>query len=146
MLILKTTPNKYSCISDDGFRHSLIVYRDQMTKGLRLHAAVWQGELRQVPVWTAFGMPQPTHPSTFRIANIFSVTHQSASSTWIKRVSKTRIRLADVQLYVFCQEYRQQNQRRGAAGAFEICFMSEEGKSCHSITNGCLASLYKIHG
>ncbi|RSM14004.1 hypothetical protein CEP52_001580 [Fusarium oligoseptatum] len=95
-------------IVDDGFMHSLIVYEDTMTKGLRLHAAVWDGELRQCPVWTAF------------------ITHQSASPKWIKRVSKTKVRLADVQLYVFCQEYRQQNQRRGAAGAFEICFVSEE--------------------
>lgn len=60
-----------------------------------------------------------------------AVTHQSASPKWIKRVSKTKVRLADVQLYVFCQEYRQHNQRRGAAGAFEICFVSEEGKFGH---------------
>ncbi|KAI8230205.1 hypothetical protein K4K54_000928 [Colletotrichum sp. SAR 10_86] len=74
-------------IIDDGFKHSLIVYRDSGTKGLRLHAAVWEGELRQCPVWTAF----------------------------------------DVQLYVFCHRYRQQNQRKGQAGAFEINFVSDEG-------------------
>jgi len=34
--------------------HSLIVYEDFVTKGLRLHAAVWEGDLRQCPVWTAF--------------------------------------------------------------------------------------------
>ncbi|KPM40975.1 hypothetical protein AK830_g5586 [Neonectria ditissima] len=95
-------------IVDDGYRHSLIVYEDVLTKGIRLHAAVWDGVLRQCPVWTAF------------------VTHQSASSTWMKRVSKYKIRLADIQLYVFCQNYQQQNQRRGSAGAFEICFISEE--------------------
>ncbi|KAH7170795.1 hypothetical protein EDB81DRAFT_876815 [Dactylonectria macrodidyma] len=95
-------------IDDDGSRHSLIVYEDTMTKGIRLHAAVWDGALRQCPVWTAF------------------VTHQSASSTWMKRVSKFKVRLADIQLYVFCQDYQQQNQRRGSAGAFEICFVSEE--------------------
>ncbi|KAK7415488.1 hypothetical protein QQX98_005841 [Neonectria punicea] len=95
-------------ILDDGHRHSLIVYEDILTKGIRLHAAVWDGPLRQCPVWTAF------------------VTHQSASSTWMKRVSKYKIRLADIQLYVFCQNYQQQNQRRGSAGVFEICFVSEE--------------------
>ncbi|KAF4978101.1 hypothetical protein FZEAL_5491 [Fusarium zealandicum] len=95
-------------IVDDGFMHSLIVYEDLMTKGIRLHAAIWDGDFRQCPVWTAF------------------VTHQSASTKWIKRISKKRVRLADVQLYVFCQDYRQQNQRRGSAGAFEICFVSEE--------------------
>ncbi|EWG37069.1 hypothetical protein FVEG_00841 [Fusarium verticillioides 7600] len=95
-------------ILDDGFMHSLIVYEDYVTKGVRLHAAVWDGDLRQCPVWTAF------------------ITHQSASPKWIKRVSKTRVRLADIQLYVFCQEYRQQNQRINRAGAFEIRFVSEE--------------------
>jgi hypothetical protein len=44
-----------SQIIDDGFKHSLIVYEDMQTRGLRLHAAVWEGELRQCPVWTAFG-------------------------------------------------------------------------------------------
>ncbi|KAM0235632.1 hypothetical protein ACHAP5_009645 [Fusarium lateritium] len=100
--------NMGSRIVDDGFMHSLIVYEDYMTKGLRLHAAVWDGDLQQCPVWTAF------------------VTHQSTSPKWIKRVSKTRLRLADIQLYVFCQEYRQQNQRINRAGAFEIRFISEE--------------------
>ncbi|KAM0383775.1 hypothetical protein ACHAPZ_004413 [Fusarium culmorum] len=95
-------------IVDDNFMHSLIVYEDFVSKGLRLHAAVWEGDLRQCPVWTAF------------------VTHQSASSRWIKRVSKTRVRLADIHLYVFCQEYRQQNQRINRSGAFEIKFVSEE--------------------
>lgn len=42
-------------ITDDGFWHSLIVYKDTMTGGIRLHAAVWEGELRLCPVWTAFG-------------------------------------------------------------------------------------------
>ncbi|VUC19871.1 unnamed protein product [Clonostachys rosea] len=98
-------------ISDDGFWHSLIVYKDVLSGGIRLHAAVWEGELRSCPVWTAF------------------VTHQSSSPTWLKRVSRRRIRLADIQLYVFCQNYRQQTQRRGNAGAFEISFHSEE--SCN---------------
>ncbi|KAH0528121.1 hypothetical protein TsFJ059_003023 [Trichoderma semiorbis] len=97
-----------ACILDDGFKHSLIVYEDKHTGGRRLHVAVWEGELRQCPVWTAF------------------VTHQSASPTWLKRVSRKRIRLADIQLYVFCQQYRQQAQRKGSGGAFELQFYNEE--------------------
>ncbi|RGP70467.1 hypothetical protein FSPOR_4042 [Fusarium sporotrichioides] len=54
-------------IVDDHFMHSLIVYEDVVSKGLRLHAAVWEGDLRQCPVWTAF------------------ITHQSVSPRWIKR-------------------------------------------------------------
>ncbi|KAL0764272.1 hypothetical protein CaCOL14_013325 [Colletotrichum acutatum] len=97
-------------ILDDGFKHSLIVYRDLVTQGLRLQASVWDGELKNCPVWTAF------------------VTHQSASPTWLVRKSDHRIWLKDVQLYVFCQQYHQQNQRKGSsAGAFEIDFVSEMG-------------------
>ena len=51
--VLLTIPRRQ--IIDDGFKHSLIVYEDAQTKGIRLHAAVWEGELRQCPVWTAFG-------------------------------------------------------------------------------------------
>ncbi|OHE92323.1 hypothetical protein CORC01_12385 [Colletotrichum orchidophilum] len=96
-------------IFDDGFKHALIVYRDLATQGLRLHASVWDGELRYCPVWTAF------------------VTHQSASPTWLHRKSGHRVWLKDVQLYVFCEQYQQQHQRKGQAGAFEIDFVSEMG-------------------
>lgn len=124
-------------VFDDGFKHSLIVYEDRATRALRLHAAVWDGELRQCPVWTAFGLFRPKCPSA--LLTLFSlpatVTHQSASPTWLKRVSRHRVRLADVQLYVFCRQYRQQNQRRGAIGAFEINFVSEEGTDCGTLSS-----------
>ncbi|KAK5990524.1 hypothetical protein PT974_08793 [Cladobotryum mycophilum] len=97
-----------ACILDDGFKHSLIVYEDRLTGGRRLHAAVWEGELRQCPVWTAF------------------ITNQASTSGWVKRVGKRKVRLGDIQLYTFCQQYRQQSQRRGPGGAFEIQFYSEE--------------------
>ncbi|KAK3695214.1 hypothetical protein B0T22DRAFT_508272 [Podospora appendiculata] len=96
-------------IIDDGYKHSLIVYEDLQTRGIRLHAAVWDGELRQCPVWTAF------------------VTHQSRSPTWLSRRSKHLVWLKDVQLYVFCKTYRQENMRQNKSGAFEIYFVSEEG-------------------
>ncbi|KAK1671204.1 hypothetical protein BDP55DRAFT_696994 [Colletotrichum godetiae] len=98
-------------IHDDGFKHSLMVYRDIATGGVRLQASVWDGELKQCPVWTAF------------------VTHQSASPTWLVRKSDHRVWLKDVQLYVFCEVYHQQHQRKGKAGAFEIDFFSEMGAS-----------------
>ncbi|KAK4239435.1 hypothetical protein C8A03DRAFT_14155 [Achaetomium macrosporum] len=95
-------------IIDDGFKHSLIVYEDIQTRGLRLHAAVWEGELRQCPVWTAFGK------------------FTSQSPTWLSRRSRHRVWLKDVQLYVFCSTYRQENMRQNKSGAFEIYFDREE--------------------
>ncbi|RDA94106.1 hypothetical protein CP533_6590 [Ophiocordyceps camponoti-saundersi (nom. inval.)] len=127
-----------ACILDDEFRHSLIVYRDRASGALRLHAAVWDGELRHCPVWTAFGMSAPFHfTGVTRLAPPFPqtqnadayrtiVTHKSASSTWLTRVSPHRVRLADLHLYVFCRQYRPQNQRRGPEGAFEIRFVADE--------------------
>jgi len=119
--VVKVAPEEYlpkgerklfqARISDDGFWHSLAVYKDITTGGIRLLASACEGPLKQCPIWTAF------------------VTQQSASPTWIKRVSnsKHRIRLMDVQLYVFCQEYRQNRQRKGNSGAFEINFHQAEG-------------------
>ncbi|KAK3397688.1 hypothetical protein B0T20DRAFT_354485 [Sordaria brevicollis] len=98
-------------IVDDGYKHSLVVYEDQQTNGIRLHAAVWDGELKQCPVWTAF------------------VTAQSQSSTWISRRSKHRVWLRNIQLYVFCKNYRQEVQRQNKSNAFEIYFVTEQGAS-----------------
>ncbi|KAL2269899.1 hypothetical protein VTJ83DRAFT_2083 [Remersonia thermophila] len=95
-------------IIDDSYKHSLIVYEDMPTRGLRLHAAVWEGELRQCPVWTAF------------------VTHQSKTPSWLSRRSRHRVWLKDVQLYVFCNTYRQENMRQNKLGAFEVQFEREE--------------------
>ena len=49
-------------IVDDGFKHALIVYEDHQTKGIRLQASVWEGELRGTPVWTAIGSYIPSNP------------------------------------------------------------------------------------
>ncbi|ESA43993.1 uncharacterized protein NCU09994 [Neurospora crassa OR74A] len=98
-------------IVDDGYKHSLVVYEDQQTHGVRLHAAVWDGELKQCPVWTTF------------------VTAQAQSSTWISRRSKHRVWLRNIQLYVFCKNYRQEVQRQNKSNAFEIYFVTEQGAS-----------------
>ena len=42
-------------IVDDEFHHSLSVFQDDKTGGLRLVASVWGGELAKCPVWVAFG-------------------------------------------------------------------------------------------
>ncbi|POS77013.1 hypothetical protein DHEL01_v204590 [Diaporthe helianthi] len=95
-------------IIDDDYQHSLVVYEDNRTRGMRLHAAVWDGELRACPVWTAF------------------VTHQSASSRWITHKSKHCVWINEIKLYVFCDKYKEANMRRNKVGAFEIHFVSDE--------------------
>ncbi|KAH6625941.1 hypothetical protein B0J18DRAFT_126054 [Chaetomium sp. MPI-SDFR-AT-0129] len=113
LLTVQIHPNEFQLNREkrlfQAFKHSLIVYEDMQTKGLRLHAAVWEGELRQCPVWTAF------------------VTDQSQSPAWLSRRSRRRVWLKDIQLYVFCQGYRQENMRQNKSRAFEIWFDREEG-------------------
>lgn len=94
-------------IVDDGFEHILTVLQDEKCGGLRLHAAVRNGELRRCPVWTAF------------------ITHQSASPSWMRRHSRHRIWLRDVYPYVFCQKYKKRHQIKNN-GEFEIYFVNEE--------------------
>ncbi|OTA99687.1 hypothetical protein M426DRAFT_324941 [Hypoxylon sp. CI-4A] len=63
-LTLNISPSEYQLrkerrlfqaqIIDDGWQHVLMVYEDAVTGGCRLHAAVWEGKLRECPVWTAF--------------------------------------------------------------------------------------------
>ena len=62
------------------------------------------------------------------MTNTSIVTEQSVSPDWIKRISDRKIRLSDFQPYVFCKRYQQHNQRRGPDDAFEIYFVSDEGK------------------
>ncbi|KAK7701101.1 hypothetical protein SLS64_010432 [Diaporthe eres] len=86
-------------IIDDDYQHSLIVYEDTRTQGMRLHAAVWDGELRACP---------------------------SASSRWLTRKSKHCVWINEIKLYVFCDKYKEANMRRNKVGAFEIRFVSDE--------------------
>ncbi|TVY20031.1 hypothetical protein LARI1_G002115 [Lachnellula arida] len=91
-------------IIDDGFEHSLAVIQDEKCGGLRLHAAVWNGELRKCPVWTAF------------------ITQSSASPKWLNRRSGHRIWLKEICPYVFCANYKKKRQMR-PHGNFEIYFV-----------------------
>ncbi|KAI1503751.1 hypothetical protein F5X99DRAFT_89089 [Biscogniauxia marginata] len=94
-------------VKDDGFHHCLMVYEDQISGGRRLHAAVWDGELRYCPVWTAFVPP-------------------NVSANWASRRSRCRIQIRDLQLYTFCEEYQAHHQRKGKNGAFELEFVRGE--------------------
>jgi len=94
-------------IIDDRFEHILTVLQDEKCGGIRLHAAVRNGELRRCPVWTAF------------------VTYQSASPNWLERRSRHRIWLRDLYPYVFCENYKKKHQMK-RHGEFELYFVNEE--------------------
>jgi hypothetical protein len=140
-------------IIDDGFEHSLTIFQDRRAHGIRLHAAVGSGELKKCPVWTAFGrtylfrarskviLLRPFFKAFLSLVmsslsqilhsvidKIVIVTHSSASPDWFTRRSPHRIWIKDIQLYVFCKNYRMKNQIR-KHGVFEITFIAEAGMS-----------------
>jgi hypothetical protein len=98
-------------ITDDKFKHSLIVYQDRDTGAKRLHAAVWEGELRQCPVWTAFLTPL-----------------QARRQDWLYKKSRFQVRLHhDIQIFAFNSRYHQGNMRHRRTGEFMLEFVMEAG-------------------
>ncbi|ORY66119.1 uncharacterized protein BCR38DRAFT_173137 [Pseudomassariella vexata] len=95
-------------IIDDGYEHILNVFQDPHSGRKRLHASVWDGELRFCPVWTAFLPDAPP-------------------KEWLLKKSRYRVQIRDIQPYVFCQNYRAHKQRKGKYGAFELNFAKDAG-------------------
>jgi hypothetical protein len=55
-----------------------------------------------------------------------TVTHSSASPTWLRRQSPHRVYISEIYLYVFVKKYKQKHQMR-KNGKFEIRFAEEQG-------------------
>ncbi|KAL8850331.1 MAG: hypothetical protein Q9221_004746 [Calogaya cf. arnoldii] len=90
-------------IRDDEFAHALRVFRDRDCGAIRLLASVLTGELKRVPVWTAF------------------ITTHIESRRWMRMAGSKTIHLTDLQRYVFTDEYTPQ---LGPQGQHEIQFES----------------------
>ena len=111
-------------IVDDHYEHALRLFKEKDTGVIRLQASVHTGSLkRQVhrmsrliaqllihrdrkPVWTAF------------------ITHQILSPTWLSRDSPRVVHLADLQRYIFTEEY---NPQKTPSGAHELTFIGSAG-------------------
>ncbi|TPR08998.1 Maltose acetyltransferase family protein [Aspergillus niger] len=70
-------------IVDDDFLHALRVYRDNVSGAVRLQASVHKGEMKRMPVWTAF------------------ITEHIGSRGWIRRVDTKTILLRDLRRVIF---------------------------------------------
>lgn len=92
-------------ILDDSFPHALTVYRDRDTGAVRLQASVLEGELKRKPVWTAF------------------ITHQIMSRSWVAKPGPKVIHLADLQRFIFVDEYTPQ---LGPEGQHELTFKTRD--------------------
>ncbi|KAK7992667.1 hypothetical protein PG988_001461 [Apiospora saccharicola] len=99
-------------IYDDGFNHCLKVYEDILTNRRRLHAAVWDGDLKGCPVWTAF-LPDKKGPLR----------------SWLLRKTSHVVAIRDVNPYVFCNNYRANttDPRQSRFQALELEFTHAQG-------------------
>jgi len=115
--------NSHSKIIDDHYEHALRLYKDRGSGGIRLQASVLKGDLkrygwshlwhsyadlRRTPVWTAF------------------ITHHVQSHTWRSQPSSKVIHLADLQRYIFNDDY---NPQVAATGEHELSFITTSGRS-----------------
>ncbi|KAF6239034.1 hypothetical protein HO173_002906 [Letharia columbiana] len=89
-------------IVDDRYEHALRLFQEKDTGVVRLQASAQTGTLKRKPIWTAF------------------VTHQIISPTWMSRDTPGVVHLADLQRYVFTEEYTPQ---RTPTGAHELTFI-----------------------
>ncbi|RAL01701.1 uncharacterized protein BO80DRAFT_424532 [Aspergillus ibericus CBS 121593] len=70
-------------IVDDDFLHALRVYRDNVSGAVRLQASVHKGEMKRMPVWTAF------------------ITRSIKSRGWIRRLNPKTVVLRDLHRVIF---------------------------------------------
>ncbi|KAI9843141.1 MAG: hypothetical protein M1837_006594 [Sclerophora amabilis] len=91
-------------IEDDGYLHALRIFKDKHTKGVRLEASVLRGELKGMPVWTAFVSQ-----------------YMGSSSGWAKRVRSKVVQLSELHPYIFSSSY---TPPRGRTGHHELTFLT----------------------
>ena len=94
-------------ILDDDYQHVLRILYDTDSKAVRLSAAVMDGELKRMPVWTAF------------------ITNYFASPNWLRRVEPRVVTLSELRCHVFPSSY---NPQRTSTGAHVLTFDSARGR------------------
>ena len=95
-------------IVDDQFGHRLMLLRDKDSGGIRLQASILRGDMKNMPVWTAF------------------ITHQIHSRRWMKASGNRTVLLADLYRYIFDSEY---SPPIAPGGEHDITFADKDGKA-----------------
>ena len=91
---------------DGHYRHTLEIYKDTSSSGIRLQASVLKGEMARTPVWTAF------------------INYKISSRQWMKRPEKHKIYLGDLPRYIFLADYK---PYFGPNGEHELHFEKVKG-------------------
>lgn len=93
-------------IIDDQFAHRLLLLRDKHSGGIRLQASIIRGDMKNMPVWTAF------------------VTHQIHSRKWMKASGDRTVLLADLYRYIFDNDY---TPPIAPGGEHDLTFTDKDG-------------------
>ena len=88
-------------IVEDNYLHALRIFRDRNSEAVRLQASVHGGEMKYMPVWTAF------------------ITHQLSSKEWMSQTSSYRVLLRYLTACTFTSDFV---QPRTPAGGVELLF------------------------
>lgn len=75
-------------VRDNGYRHALRIFRDEVTGAIRLLASVHKGPMDRTPVWTSF------------------ITHTITSLEWCRRLDAKTVGLAELRQHLFIAKDR----------------------------------------
>ena len=104
--LLLQTLKSFRRIADDYFDLGLRLFRENDTGVVRLQASAQTGPVERKPIWTAF------------------ITHQILSPSWVLHDGSRGVHLADLQQYIFTQDWKPQ---MSPTGEFELIFTSSAG-------------------
>jgi len=99
---------RLSEIQDDNYLHAFRIFRDRDSGCVRFEATARRGQMKRIPIWTAF------------------VTQYIGQRSWMKRVGSATIQLRELHPYVFCDNY---TPPRGPSGKYQLTFTSPQGKT-----------------
>lgn len=92
-------------IQDDNYLHAFRIFRDRDSGCVRFEATARRGQMKRIPIWTAF------------------VTQYVGQRSWMKRVGSSTIQLRELHPYVFCDNY---TPPRGPSGKYQLTFTSPQ--------------------
>jgi hypothetical protein len=92
-------------IQDDNYLHAFRIFRDRDSGCVRFEATARRGQMKTIPIWTAF------------------VTQYIGQRSWFKRVGSSTVQLRELHPYVFCPNY---TPPKGPSGRYQLTFTSPE--------------------
>jgi hypothetical protein len=97
---------KCSEIQDSRYLHAFRIFRDADSGCVRFEATARRGQLKTIPIWTAF------------------VTQYIGHKGWMKRVDAQTIQFRELHPYMFIDGYK---LPKGSSGRYQLTFTTVKG-------------------